>query len=513
LPWPDERLEKLSASSAPKAVIAAGPRTPAENLDAARAIETNSPFPTTRSLALLARLLLDDWSVQRDCGYLLSSADLALRAEAALALTGWRVLYGPGFEDGYRELLQPLRDSPFRVPAAVRLAMLQGKPDELPAEAMASEVWDLRFMSALVSGDHDTLVASLASQDALERFAAARRLVDLDIFDPLADALRQASPDEQLQLFKSIAGRKKPVPGLREPAYQIAQSTASVQVCRAAVSVLCIGCPPEEVERLAQAANGDSSAYQSILQRAGLPPDSLAHLGGWFLEHNVFRNDQFGMRDIAKKDRMPATFVPRHWDSADEKAQKELCGFAECQLEDSADEDLHRFLVKVAFGLGSVPVRATVWKSLTRLSARLKPLGVLPIAIRTDSLDHYFGSVEAFLFTFTKFLADPSFRELAADSSLRDPITQLVRYPDPDVLPALAIHTRTVSSLADAVAAIAQDHEHLDFILRIECIAFLGWLGRVPEFEKKMRTRIRTFLQTDLDHASNTALEGLDANR
>lgn len=132
------------------------------------------------------------------------------------------------------------------------------------------------------------------------------------------------------------------------------------------------------------------------------------------------------MRDIARQGRMPE-FVPRYWDMADDKGRKELCGFAECQLEEYADEELHRFLAGVAFGTGSVPVRATVWTTLCRWYRRLDVSGQGPISIRAESLDRFFGSVPAFLSIFTRFLKDRSLPELLRESTLGDPVTRLLR--------------------------------------------------------------------------------------
>jgi hypothetical protein len=275
--------------------------------------------------------------------------------------------------------------------------------------------------------------------------------------------------------------------------------------------VLCCGCPPQEVDRLAEAARGESSAYQSILQRAGLPPEALMRLGAWLLDHGAFRKDQYGMADIAKKGRMPADFVPRYWDRSDDQARKELCGFAECQLLEYGDEDLHRFLVGVAFGTGTAGVRSTVWNSLYRWYRRLDVSGKSPIAIRMESIERFFGSVPAFLSIYTRFLKDPYLPELLRESILADPVFGLIRYADPCVLPAFAAQAADVSRLADAVADIAYDREHFGFNLRTECIAFLGWLGGIPEMRKKMRARIVAFKGTDLDHACNTTLERLSA--
>jgi hypothetical protein len=90
-----------------------------------KAIEETSPFGVTQSLAILARLRLRDWEAYKAAGSLMYSGDAALKAEAALALTHWRVWRpwaasaswsGPSSDE--------LRKSPFKVEAAVRLGLL-----------------------------------------------------------------------------------------------------------------------------------------------------------------------------------------------------------------------------------------------------------------------------------------------------------------------------------------------------------------------------------------------------
>jgi hypothetical protein len=507
LPWPDEKLEALTAAMCPE-VYAAGPHRRAQDLETARAIYSTTPFPATRSLAALVRLLLDDWEVQPEAYGIFVSSVPAMQAEAALALTSWRVIYGPGVTDHYRELMEALRNSPFRLPAAVRLALLGDKDCQLPPEAIASGDGELRFMAALVIRHVDTLIATLGSDDELQRFAAATRLIESGAFAALGDTIRAAEPDHQLRLLQRIADQAKPAPALRDPIFEIAAATSERDVRRAAVRVLCRGCSEAEVERLADAAQGDSASYQAILQTAGLAPDSLERLGIYLLNHGVFRADQYGMRDVAKQGRMPADFVPGNWANADEKGRIELCRFAEMQLEEYADEKLHCFLVGVAFGSDSVPVRVTVWTSIYRWYRRFDDSGQGPLLMETESLNRFFGSVAAFVSVFTRFLQDRSLAELLGQMSLYDRVARLIRYSADDVVQALATQPKAALELAGGLAGVAQNAA-FDFLLRIECVAFLGRLGAHQEFREKMRAAIAGFAGTDLDYASKQALERL----
>ncbi|HTM49313.1 MAG TPA: hypothetical protein VL285_11545 [Bryobacteraceae bacterium] len=508
LPWPEERLDALAAAMEPE--IAAGRRDRAESLRTAQAIHSSTPFPATRQLAALVRLILDDWSAQREALSVFSAPDSALRHEAALALTGWRVLSGPGLSDSGRDLIEALRQSPFRVQAAVRLALLGDKASGIPAEAFTFPDPDVRFMAALAAGRTETLIAAARSEDEMERFAAASRLIGLDIFAPVGDAIHRAEPACQSRLLRELAYRRKPAPELRETLYEIAAAASGQDILRAAVQVLCYGCPPQEVERLAAAAKGDSNSYQSILQRANLAPDSLERLGVWFLRHGVFKAEQYGMRDIAKRGRMPPEFVPRRWEAADEKARIELCRFAEYQLEEYADEELLKFLVSAAFAPGSVPARVALWTSIYRWHRRLDISDAGPLRIESESLTRFFGSVAAFTDVFTKFLRDPSTAELLGQMTLYDRVAHLLRYADDQIFEILASNPQAGLPLASALVAVAENTA-FDFLLRIECLGFLGKMGSAPELREKMREAITAFAGSDLDYASKTALERLNA--
>jgi hypothetical protein len=212
------------------------------------------------------------------------------------------------------------------------------------------------------------------------------------------------------------------------------------------------------------------------------------------------------MKDVAKQGSMPADFVPKHWANANEKGRIELCRFAEMQLEEYADEQIHCFLVGAAFGSDSVPVRATVWTSIYRWYRRLDDRGDGPLLIETEPLKRFFGSVGTFVSVFTRFLQDRSLPELLSQMTLYDRVARLIRYSGDDFLQALATEPKAALELAGALAGVAQDAA-FDFLLRIECVAFLGRMGTQEEFREKMRAAIVAFQGTDLDYASKQALE------
>jgi hypothetical protein len=329
----------------------------------------------------------------------------------------------------------------------------------------------------------------------------------------LPDVLLRGAAEEQTKLLKGIAKRDKPVPEVRDACYRILADTADVQLRRAAVSVLCLGCPPGEVEQLAGTAGNDSTIVQMILQRAALPPEGLDRLGAWLLDHDFFRAEQYGMNDIAKQGRMPPDFVARHWNAAGEPLRRELCRFAEMQLDNYADEALLRFLVSLAFQAGgSLPVRTDVWRSLYRLQRRVDLSAKSPVVIRMDSIERFFGDLENFLDTFTAFLQDSLLPALVQEGTPGDALKHLLRYPVSDVIEFLPSHVRRVTDLAQVLSQMARNTADFDFLMRIECVRFLGWLGRISKFEADMRDRIAECRGIDVDHACSTAIDWIDAH-
>ena len=187
----------------------------------------------------------------------LSSEDALLRGEAAIALTNWRVVNGPGIGEDRRALVGALRECPFQVRAAVQLAMLGEPGMELPAEARDSSDPGVAFMAALASGNIDQLVAAERDTDSLKRFAAARRLVRLGNFTGVSDVLREAEPSKQIELLRQITYKKKPVPELREVLFELLTESGDKEVRVLASYGVLYGCQPGDAPRIARAARAD----------------------------------------------------------------------------------------------------------------------------------------------------------------------------------------------------------------------------------------------------------------
>ena len=518
LPWPDDRFRVLSPPASPPEYAVTGERSHQECLAAARAISAVTPFPRTQALAGVVRLLLDDWEAQPDALRVLSTDDALLRGEAAIALTNWRVVNGPGIGEDRRALVNALRECPFQVRAAVQLALL-GEPDaELPGEARNSSDSGVAFMAALASGNIDQLVAAERETDSLKRFAAARRLVRLGNFTGVGDVLREAEPSQQIDLLRQITYKKKPVPELRDVLFEllIENRDRDKEVRKLASFAVLYGCQPGDAPRIARAANGAGSIYQRLLQTAEVPSEDLESVCELLLEQNTFRASQWGMAEAAAKGRLPASFVPRHWDAAQDADRLEMCLLAEMQLEHYADEDLHRFLVSVVFSdvAQAVQLQALqlqAWKSLFRWYQRSDPTGMGPLRIQRKSLERFFGSVPAFIRVLTRFLGREAPNAILSELFVREPLAKLLRYAEADVIPGLLEDRRATLELAGALQSVMRSPK-CELILRLACIDLLRLFATAPELRPPITDILNSFRGTDLDLGVTTALDRIEAN-
>jgi hypothetical protein len=494
LPWPRERLDMLRA---------AANRVPqqAEGLAKARIIGESSPFPTTVALAEIVRLGFEDWSGLERASRLIRSEDPNLRTEAALAISHWRVLFGPGLPVDRREVLDALGSCPLQEAASVRMALL-GKPDGKPLPPGD-------FATALATDDVDSLVAAAAQPgDPARRYAAASKLIGLGVVGPVAAVLTAASPESQIDLLKKLRSRAKPAPELRETLFEIASATSDKDVrygCNACNALGVEGAA--EVLRIARAANGDRNVFHFLFLQKTLLPDALDQLGAFLIGNGAFSMNQFGLSDTAQEGRMPADFVPRHWAAANPKTRIELSRFAELQLKNYGDSSLHKFLVDVAYTppltTDDVGVQGAVWSSLYRWYDSFGFPRRRPLTISAESIAAFFGSPRAFLLRFARFLEG---RGILLEMLQRDAIAEILSYPEESALPAFATAPEETLALTETLAKAMRDNA-IDFILRLDCTKFLGFIGWREEFRGHVTMLLKSFAGTDLDLQSNQTLE------
>jgi hypothetical protein len=378
--------------------MSAPPHPPGDDLATVKTIQEKTPFDLTESLARLVRLQLRDWTAFKEACSTFHSAEGALKAEGALALTGWRVWAACGrLRELERPLVQELRKSTFKLEAAVRLGLLGIEDQDLLRHALASPDPDIAFTAAIVLGDVDRLQAALQG-DELQKIVAGNKLISLGIIKPVVQTVEKSPLEVQRELVDSLVRRKEAAPEAATTLLEIVETTEDASLRERAVRILCRDLKPEWVLRLARAGKGDRHIYQSLLQAPGLTSDGALELGDFLLAQGGFKSGQYGLSTLAENGRMPDTFVPSRFSRADEETRGEMLRFAEKQLEERGSEELHRFVLNVAFGAYPAKTRSAAWWVVHRwYRSKGEYRGEGPFKLDKGVIARYFGSVGAFV--------------------------------------------------------------------------------------------------------------------
>lgn len=404
LPWPEAVLARMTAAPLP----------PGDDLRVVMGIEVATPFADTRALAWLARLRLGDWKAHDQVAGVFRGGDPAMRAEAALILSGWRVRERFGHaRDLARELIaelqarvagsatDPASDPETKLAASVGLALLGLVDQDLVRAALASTNRELAFGAALALGDLDRLRAGLAGDD-LERIAAGNALIELGVIAPVAEPIRSSPLEVQRELVETLVRRKESAPELGETLLGIVESTTDDTLRERAARILCRGLRPEWAPRIARAARSsgnERSILQSMLsEQAALPADALIDIVAHMVENGLFTTNQYGLMETASRGAIPDGFVPARFAGADPPTRAALLRYAEKQLEARGDEALHRFVMSVVFGPFTAETRAAAWWVLHRwYQHQGDRRGEGPFRFTVACVCRFFGSVADFL--------------------------------------------------------------------------------------------------------------------
>lgn len=503
LPWPDDKLEKMRM-----------PHTVTGNsTDALRLIRETTPFPKTAMLALLALARLGDArsckEVHRDAFYF---GDKEVELEAVYTVTHWRCLYGaepeshsaPMLPDNARQIVATLRAAPPSKQRDARLGMLGVEP--APKELLGDPDADVSFMAALGLGDGDQLSGYTQSSDALKRFASAMRLVDVKLGGSrIGDVLLSSAPEHQFRLLRHMQLSKRSFPELKRVLFQLMEEHKDPYVRGMAGDIACAGCMPDDALDILRLSHGDSRVLQSLFQKAKLPGETLRQLGASLVDSARFSADQFGMSEIAKRDRMPVDFVPKSFGRASREVRDQLLRFAEKQLNEYGDEALERFVVTVAFGEFGYEAPGEAWSVLHRWYRRSDAAARGPIAFSIPFADKFFGSFPAFLRAFVRIL-DLRFERGVFGG---DYLAQLIRYPEDDAIRSLAAHEKEAVALERALLRLVEDHS-LDVSLRGDCLRLLGRMAELPMFRDRVKALFKRTDRTELKGATMIASDALD---
>jgi hypothetical protein len=463
LPMPEDRVAELGG----KTWTGGGDR------ERASFLMVSSPIETTRCLASLAALRLGDFEALRPAWSAFSHPDPKLREEAALALSHWRVLFGPGLESGRNALADELRRSSFAVEAAVRLVFLSREPFGRPEDGLLSRDPDTAFFAALALGDRDLLTAALSSRDESKRVAAGLRLVRLGASAALRGNLRELSEEGQRRLVEELGFVKWEVsPDAREDLYAVAESAKDDWLRRRALRLLGRNCPSGEIRRVARLAHGESGVYQALLQSDGMAPEDLELVCDVLLEEGCFTMHQYGLKDAARVGGVRPDYVPKRFPLADNKARCELLGFAEEQLQNYGDESLHRFVVHVAYGEYAPEVHSQAWSGLFRWYQRIEYGSMGGMQVTPESVVRFFDSPAEFNAVLATFLRrTESLRELF----VYDRLWKVLNYASEEAVAEMG-RSDGADRLRRALAAVSRD-ESLDLSLRHACDRFGSMLS------------------------------------
>ena len=365
----------------------------------------------------------------------MSDGDERIRHEGALALSGWRVLYGPARFFRGRDLAGELQTiisrGTFPVEAAVGLRLL-GYDVALDPSARPTTDSDAAFAFSMALGETDAITAAL--RDPQLRYAAAQRLAETGQGAPLQETIATMSEAELVAVLEEFP-RDSVQPTLHDPLLRLAEATANERVRALAVTMLVAEGRPADASRLIQITPTERWILQAVIQRMPLDTVELTALCTTLAADGRFDTHQYGVSELAETGKLRDDFVPSVWTLVGtDELRHELLRFAEEQLKKRGDDGLHAFVLGVMFGAWSAKVRAEAWWGLRRWYTSIKYACEGPLVMETAAIERFFPSVAAFFERFGVLLND---RETLAELTLQEKLASMLRYAPADALPAL----------------------------------------------------------------------------
>jgi hypothetical protein len=478
LPWPEETLDRMSGPALP----------PADDLATVQAIFNRTPFPETRALAALVRLQLRDGEAYPEACSVFHTGHPVLKAEAALQLTGWRIVYSWGRPRSLgNELADELERSTHRLEAAVRLGLMNRGSQDLLQEALGSPDPETAFAAALVLGDVDHLQAAMKGDDQ-QKSVAGSKLISLGVLKPVVEPIRKSPKEVQRELVESLVRRKEPAPEVSETLLEIVETTDDATLRERASRVLCRQLKPGWVLRIARKAGKERSILQNLLQAPDLQPESAVELCDFLIAQKQFTMSQYGMPALAEKRILPLPFVPSRFASADEAARKELLRFAEEQIKGSLDEGLHRFLMGVVFGDFAPATRAAAWWTLHRTyRSGGEYRGEGPFRLTKDQLSRFFESVRAFIPRLAAVLRSP---ETLKEVGYYEMMANVLKSADAATIAEMQAAPEPTGDLVDALLHAVQG-DYWPSTLE-SMVLLLSQLGTAPGWRERILDVLRS---------------------
>ncbi len=439
LPWPEETLARMSTPTLP----------PGDDLATLQAIQETTPFPTTKALAVLVRLAKQSGDVYKDATAVFSTHDPALKDEAVLVLTSWRIAYTWGRPRHLeRDLIEALQQSSHKLEAGVRLGLMGRSNPDVLREALASSDAETAFCAALVLGDVDRLQAALKGDD-LQKSVAGSKLISLGVIKPVIQEIPKSTEEIQQELVESLLRRKEAAPEASDALLEIVEKTDDDTLRERASRLLCRALKPNWVLRIARAAKKNHHIYQNLLQAPDLPPEATVELADFLLAEGRFTMNQYGMDKLAENPALPPSYVATRFDRADDKTKLEMLRFSEKQLERRKSDGLHQFVMKVVFGPHPHEVRAAAWWTLHRWYRNQgEHRGEGPFKLTKGQIEWFFGSVSAFLPKLAVVLRSP---ETMKEVGYYEMMANVLRTADSETIAEMQAEGEPCKDLLDAL--------------------------------------------------------------
>ncbi len=518
----NELLPRLPLSDDELTALSLAPLRGTTDTEKLLEIRQTSPFELTRQLAGLARLRL--WQASdaafttnehtdlelTERALAASATDVALRTEAALALSHWRLVTwtGPLPVSGVESALYAAPPAPtLDVAVAVALALLasrkQRQPQPVPAAALGAEDPDLAFAVALAQHAPAPLLAAL--RVPTRRFAAATLLTRLGVDFALAPLLPHFNPDQTSSLLYLLEHQARPRPDLRAFLSAVAAPDAEGKPGRGhsqAVTLLSLDLRPGDAARLVR-EHADSTLITRILRTPDLAPAEIGEVCGELVALDLFNPSQLSvLTELLQAGTLPAGLVPNTLRTAPSTSMFGLAAVARWQLANFSGSEARK--------LGGF-LRATRWDAALPLPTRRLAQSLLetwqqgdertgrpPLALTETAASAYYGSLSAYLtdlvFGLEHFAV---LRELEADYLFLRPLETAAQPAQThELLPALAaLPPALVARLRAALLALAPNPTP-DWQTRRSAIQLLVQLRRHAPWQAELRAELTALAAT-----------------
>ena len=365
---------------------------------------------------------------------------------------------------------------------------LMGESAGLPAGMADSEDPEIRFGTALVTGDIPRLTAALDG-DPLSQMAAGMTLARLGHFAPLENLLRTANDGVRDRVLVQMMWSEKPAPGLRDVLLDLVERPPHKDIASLAARVLARGCDPKDAVQMVRAANGDTLIINAAL-KAPLARHEVVDIFDFLIATGQLR---WYTREFERLQAwLPNRYVEDRFPQApDDDTRDALCRLACEQLRMREDDkEIEPFLVRTAFAGHSPAIRDAAWTAMIQVYNSRSGGGQFePVSFKGNKARRCFGSIDKFARRYAAAIEDP---EVWAASSFSRSLGDLLFTTDPRELDEGLAWT-----VAEPVLRVMLNVDAPSNIRRGGA-RFLARMAAFPEWSVRATKMIRQLDDTDM---------------